>query len=46
MGPPPATGTLWWQREQTPPPAIAPLVPAPGRDAPGAPEQATARPQR
>jgi len=45
MGPPPATGTLWWQRAQPQPPAIAPLVPATFQD-PVQPHTDYARPQR
>ena len=45
MGPPPATGTLWWQRAEPEPPVVAPLIPAPYRDG-TAPRQDYARPQR
>ena len=45
MGPPPATGTLWWQRAQPQPPALAPLVPAPYRD-PAVARPDYARPQK
>lgn len=46
LGPPPTTGTPSWMRTAPPPPALAPLVPAPGREAGAAPREQTARPQR
>lgn len=45
MGPPPATGTLWWQRAQPQPPTLAPLVPTPYRE-PAVAQPEYTRPQK
>lgn len=46
LGPPPMTGTPHWQQSPQRPPALAPLVPAPGRDVGQGVSEQPARPQR
>lgn len=46
LGPPPTSGTPRWQWIAPPPPALAPLVPAPGRDLNLAPNEQVSRPLR